>query len=87
MEDKYNCKGCTASTRVSEAEIKTMLDSIVSSGQFKLVDDVVYEHRLNQCRNCNYLQYGNTCRQCGCIVQIRARLSSGTCPNPEVNKW
>ena len=81
------CKACSASVRVSENEIDEMLNVIISSKNFLLVNDIIYEKRLDICFNCNYLEYGTTCMQCGCIVQIKAKLMESTCPSPEKPKW
>lgn len=86
MENE-NCKGCRGSVRVPDSQIKEMLEEIINGGNFNSVSDEVYEKRLILCGNCKYLEYGNTCLQCGCIVHIRARLQSGTCPNPGAAKW
>lgn len=82
-----NCKGCRASVRVLDAEIKHMLEEIEKSGNFQLASMEIYEHRLSKCEVCKYLQYNNTCVQCGCIVQIRARLAKSSCPFPVNSKW
>lgn len=73
--------------RVSENEIDEMLKTIIGNNQFQIVSMDVYEKRLNICFNCNYLEYGTTCLQCGCIVQVRARLMDSTCPYPKKSKW
>ena len=81
------CKACSASVRVSEEEIDEMLNVIISSKNFVLVNEAVYEKRLDICFNCTYLEYGTTCMQCGCIVQIKAKLMESTCPYPKKPKW
>ncbi|MCB2355058.1 DUF6171 family protein [Clostridium estertheticum] len=81
------CKACSASVRVSENDIDDMLNIIVSGNQFKLIDQETYEKRLHICFNCNYLEYGTTCLQCGCIVQIKAKLMESSCPYPKKSKW
>ena len=73
--------------RVSENEIDEMLNTIMSSNEFQPAPEDIYEKRLDICFNCNYLEYGTTCLQCGCIVQIKARLSDSTCPYPQKSKW
>ena len=81
------CKACSASVRVSENDIDEMLNIIIGSNEFELAHEEIYEERLNICFNCNYLEYGTTCLQCGCIVQIKARLMESTCPYPQKSKW
>jgi hypothetical protein len=87
QEGKDNCKGCRASVRVLDEEIKHMLQEIEDSGNFELADMNLYEHRMKKCETCKYLQYNNTCAQCGCIVQIRARILKNSCPFPGKSNW
>lgn len=87
MSQPDNCKGCRESAQISEEQISEMLLEIQNSDSFNLVEDSIYMNRLIKCNNCKYLQYGSTCLQCGCIIQIRARLLSGTCPHPQFSKW
>ena len=81
------CKACSASVYVSEKEIDEMLNIITSNNEFKLASEEIYEKRLDICFNCNSPEYGTTCLQCGCIVQIRAKLLESTCPYPQKSKW
>lgn len=81
------CKACSASVIVSENQIDEMLNIIISGNQFKLISEDSYKKRLDICFNCKSLEYGTTCLQCGCIVQIRARLLESTCPYPQQSKW
>ena len=85
--DKRRCKACSASVRVASEEINEMLNTMINGKQFDLAEDETYNFRLEQCFNCNYLQYETTCMQCGCIVHIRAKLKNSTCPYPQNNKW
>jgi hypothetical protein len=87
MSNAENCKGCRASVRVPGKQIQDMLSEIENSGRFQLVERKDYEYRLSKCEACKYIQYDNTCMQCGCIVQIRARLATGTCPFPGEARW
>ncbi|MDT8717693.1 hypothetical protein IAI10_13570 [Clostridium sp. 19966] len=82
-----NCKGCSASVRIVSEDIKKMIDEIVTSNSFDLVSQNIYNDRIVQCSSCTYLDYDTTCRQCGCIVQIRALLANKDCPNPSKSKW
>lgn len=87
MAKMDNCKGCRESVRVPNKQIQQMLIEIESNGKFQLVENQVYQHRLSKCEGCKYLKYDSTCMQCGCIVQIRARLATGTCPFPGEARW
>ena len=46
-------------------------------------DDVLYEHRLSVCKNCESLMEG-TCNACGCYVELRAASKNASCPH---KKW
>lgn len=87
MEKKLNCKGCSASVRMSEDEINEALEKLLRIKKIKVVDDTIYKSRLEKCSICSYLEYGTTCLQCGCIVQIRAKLRDSDCPYPKDRKW
>lgn len=87
MESDQNCKGCLASVRTSEDEIKQAIEKLARLKGMKFVDDTVYQKRLDFCRACRYLEYDTTCLQCGCIVQIKAKLPASYCPFPKDRKW
>lgn len=87
MKDRSNCKACSASVRLKNAQIREMLAEIEANESFELVDIDLYNFRLSKCDECKYLQYETTCMQCGCIVQIRARLANSTCPFPSESRW
>ncbi len=87
MENKPNCKACSASVHVSDDEIKTAIDKLSRVRGIKFVDDDLYFKRLELCSECKYLEYGTTCLQCGCLVQIRAKMPDSTCPFPKTPKW
>lgn len=82
-----SCKGCSASVNVAPDDIKAMVFSIINSGNFNLVSEETYSKRLQKCGNCKYLEYNTTCRQCGCIVQIRALQQEKDCPYPKSSMW
>lgn len=87
VDKTNNCKGCRTSVRVLTSQIEDMLKEIENSGNFELADLGTYGERLSNCSICKYLEYDNTCLQCGCIVHIRARLQKSTCPFPGKPKW
>jgi hypothetical protein len=87
MNSRNNCKACSASVKVKNVQIKEMLDEIEANESFELAHIELYNFRLSKCDECKYLQYETTCMQCGCIVQIRARLANSTCPFPSVSRW
>lgn len=50
---------------------------------FKAASPEVYLHRINTCKNCSLLD-NKTCRACGCLVALKARLPLEKCP---LNYW
>jgi hypothetical protein len=52
---------------------------------FKIVNDVVKNHRMSICKNCEFLrEISNTCKQCGCFMPAKTAFAQASCP---VNKW
>ncbi|CAM4376458.1 DUF6171 family protein [Paenibacillus tarimensis] len=86
MERTDGCKGCSRDVQVSEAQIEAMVNKLDSRG-FDCVSDDVYEQRLASCSSCESLSFGHTCKFCGCIVRVRAKLADKTCPNPAGSRW
>jgi hypothetical protein len=76
------CRGCSASVRLAPGEVQRILDSyLVAHPTALLVDEPTYARRLAVCRSCPDLQYGGTtCRHCGCLVAVRAKLADKQCP-------
>lgn len=80
------CKGCSRSVIVSDEYIQKQVQEQLQL-ETNLVGDTTYYNRLEKCKSCPSLLYGNTCGHCGCFVQFRARLAYKTCPFPEGAKW
>lgn len=78
------CKRCGLKTVLSENDIQKMVDDITSMKGVRLVDTDKYTIRFNVCSECDNFMYGSTCSVCGCVMQVRARLSDGKCPK---KKW
>ena len=73
------CKRCLlreAGASVTWEELQRYLRSLPPE---RLADEAVYQKRITNCINCDSLLAG-TCRQCGCYVEVRARLKDGACP-------
>lgn len=87
MENNRICKGCLFTTKISENEINEAIEKLSRLKGMKFVDDLIYSNRLSKCNTCQYLEYGTTCLQCGCIVQIKAKLPDSTCPYPRERRW
>ncbi|MCX7049521.1 MAG: DUF6171 family protein [Candidatus Sumerlaeota bacterium] len=82
------CKGCSASVRLRREDVDRIVsDYLRNHPDEALVADTVYDERLSHCRVCSDLEYGTTCRHCGCIVQLMARLANKRCPRPAVPAW
>lgn len=81
------CKGCSASVRLAPGEVQRILaDYLSDHPEAAVVEDTTAAARLMVCQNCPDLQYGTTCRHCGCLVEILARLKEKRCPAPAA-RW
>ncbi|MGN0108062.1 MAG: DUF6171 family protein [Hominilimicola sp.] len=78
------CKRCGMKTVLSEDDIQKMIDEVTSMKGVRLADSDTYKARFDVCADCESLMYGSTCAQCGCVMQVRARLLDGKCPK---KKW
>ena len=87
MNTIRDCKGCSQKVGVTNEEIEKAIRKVAMVTTTKFIDDQTYEKRLEQCKACNYLEYNTTCLQCGCIVQIRAKLEDSRCPYPKNPRW
>ena len=80
------CKGCQRSVAVHlpEREIQRFLAAyLIDHPDAQLADDRTYSDRLVTCGSCPDVRFsGTTCRHCGCLVAVRARLSHKACPAP-----
>jgi len=81
------CKGCSETVRQSPEQIAEWMRRRMSGPDWPAVADDEYARRLAACRSCPSLAYGTTCRICGCLVQVRARLPDARCPYPYEPKW
>ena len=78
------CKRCGLKTALSEDDIQKMIDEVTSMKGIRLADEDTYKARFDKCMECDSFMYDSTCAQCGCVMQVRARLSDGKCPK---KKW
>jgi hypothetical protein len=80
------CKGCerSAGAHVPEHEVQRLLKAYLAGNpDERVVDDRIYADRLATCRACPDLQFaGTTCRHCGCLIAVRAKLARKACPAP-----
>lgn len=76
------CKGCTATVRLAPGEVERLVtDYLRTHTDTPLAPDAESARRLAICATCADLTYGTTCRHCGCLVELRVRLT-GSCPAP-----
>ncbi|HEX9063154.1 MAG TPA: DUF6171 family protein [Clostridia bacterium] len=85
------CKSCLENVdtkrNILKAQIDDAIEVLSKNKNIKFVSDEVYEFRLLQCRDCDYLEFGTTCLKCGCFVQIRAKLADSGCPLSMRKRW
>lgn len=82
-----NCKGCRVTVRLAPGEVERLTADYLRSHPLELLAaDTDYDRRMSVCATCPDLRYGTTCRHCGCLVAVRAKLASKGCPAPEA-KW
>lgn len=81
------CKRCASKTGLSNEEIEKMVNEVRNMRGIKLVDDDKYNDRLAACGSCDKFLYGSTCSICGCVMQVRALLTTGKCPYPKQARW
>ncbi len=87
MLQNDECKGCKGNVRLSEEEIKQIFGDTMKIKDVKVVTEEVYAARLSLCGSCDALQYGTTCKFCGCLVQVKAKLAGAKCPYPYAPRW
>ncbi len=82
------CKGCNRSPVLSEEKIQRLVELAISSKQpEELASEPIQEARFQRCMACPSLQFGTTCKHCGCLVHIRTRLIASHCPSPSGSQW
>ena len=86
-EQSSRCKGCRASVRVSEESVRKILSDLMKDESLTLAPEEVWIARMERCRQCEHLEYGTTCRYCGCLVAVRTRILNKDCPEPGGGRW
>lgn len=76
------CPGCGISVRLSKGELERIIAEYFRGRVPELAASEEAERRLALCAACADLQYGSTCRHCGCLVEVRAHLADKGCPAP-----
>lgn len=84
-EMNRRCKSCDENLRISPEKLERLID--IATRERPLASEEQYIQRIEHCRNCSGLQFGATCRYCGCLVEVRTRLQESTCPYPSAPRW
>lgn len=87
MELNSNCEGCAVSVHLSEEEIRELFGSTMKLKSVKTVSEDEHKRRMDICKSCDQLVYNTTCKQCGCIIHVKAKLAGARCPYPYNSKW
>jgi hypothetical protein len=87
VDPDNNCKGCSASVKISPEEIAALFNQNLRIKAVKVVTEEEYADRIETCLACPALQYGSTCQYCGCLVHLKAKLRASKCPFPYAPKW
>jgi hypothetical protein len=86
--DERPCRNCQPQVRLTKESLaKVLADYLREHDNEKVVDDETYVARLGVCMKCPDLLDGCTCRHCGCLVQVRAKIAGKSCPSPDKAKW
>jgi len=86
-EADLECEGCRATVRLRRRDVDRIIREYLRDHPGTLAAEAVYQERLASCRACADLEYGTTCRHCGCLVELRARLADKRCPRPGRPAW
>ena len=87
MATSGQCKGCAATVRIAPEAIHGILADVLAAHPQPTADSESVAWRLAHCRACPDLRYGSTCKYCGCLVEVRARLLRTACPRPGSPAW
>ena len=86
--DREKCGApCGVSVHLKDEEIKIILAAMLENDGVEAVDDEEYTRRMIICSECESLIFNTTCRHCGCLVQVKAKLADSKCPYPYQPKW
>lgn len=78
------CRRCLTRDMVGQEEYFANLQDYINNLDIDIkADPALYESRLERCKECDLLFQG-MCRTCGCYVELRAAITTNTCPN---KKW
>jgi hypothetical protein len=80
------CPACPGSYQLPPGYVEELVSAKRSTG-LDLVDDNVYNKRLEICAACESCVDGTMCMKCGCFVQFRALSALRNCPHPGGDHW
>ena len=78
---------CRNSVPFKSHEILAVYEKMTQDKNIKTVSEEDYLRRVHICKECDCLLFGNTCRHCGCLVEVTARRADSSCPYPYNPKW
>lgn len=78
MEQRH-CKKCLLAQAGLEDIRERVLRQAAAISEEHRASDEKYAERLSFCTDCESLING-MCRECGCFVELRARLKESRCP-------
>jgi hypothetical protein len=81
-EGPPGCKGCGRSVRPGRDEIQGIVKAYFAWCPHPETEAGERDRRLSICASCPDLLFGSTCRNSGCLVDVRARLADRACPAP-----
>ena len=78
------CRRCLTRDMIGQEEYFSNLRDYIDNLDIDIkAEPVLYESRLDICKECDLLFQG-MCRSCGCYVELRAAVTKNLCPN---KKW
>jgi len=84
MSQTETCRGCVRIVNLAPGEVDRILAAVLrDEPAASLADDATYQDRLVECSGCGDLRHGTTCRHCGCLVAVRAKIAGKYCPAPQ----
>ena len=75
------CRRCLLAQMETERPLFQLLTEwLAEIAPENRADAAVYEARLSDCRQCDWLHSG-LCARCGCYVELRAAIAGARCPD------
>ncbi|HHU77863.1 MAG: DUF6171 family protein [Caldicoprobacterales bacterium] len=87
MSYSDKCEACSVSVHLSPEEVEKIFGKMTGVKNIKTVSEDEYKKRMDICMGCESLLFNTTCRHCGCLIQIKAKLKHAACPYPYKPKW